>query len=229
MGMDRQAGIQVLQDGYGSEGFLMVPGSAWELTEEQGCAVPGWCAPPDMEAQRAEAIQILNEEGFDFDKTYLFTVQSDSQVVARSTFAQEQLRLLGIKTDFNQVEIVAIGQMRVQGTWIDIMPGNATMPTDDPALGMGYYFRCDSTANYWTPGTDCDQEMETLLDQALSEADPVARKAISDKIQLKAMSEYWKFPLYWEQEAVVFLARGAGLFPSPAALRVPYSVRTNVD
>ena len=224
MGIDRQAGIQVLQDGFGSEGFLMVPGSAWELSQEEGCAVPGWCTPADMEAQREEAIQILNEEGFDFDKTYLFTVQADSQVVARSTFAQEQLRLLGIKTDFNQVEIVAIGQMRTQGTWIDIMPGNATMPTDDPALGMGYYFRCDSTANYWTPGTECDEEMETLLDQALSEGDPVARKEISDQIQLKAMREYWKFPLYWEQGAVAFWPEVRGYFhhPQPSGAHTQY-------
>ena len=224
MGMDRQAGIEVLQDGFGSEGFLMVPGSAWELSQEEGCAVPGWCAPADMEAQRAEAIQILNEEGFDFDKTYLFTVQADSQVVARSTFAQEQLRLLGIKTDFNQVEIVAIGQMRTQGTWIDIMPGNATMPTDDPALGMGYYFRCDSTSNYWTPGTECDQEMETLLDRALNEADPVKRKEISDQIQLKAMREYWKYPLYWEQEAVAFWPEVRGYYhhPQPSGSHTQY-------
>ena len=147
-----------------------------------------------MEAQRQEAIQILNEEGFDFDKTYLFTVESDAQVAARATFVQEQLRLLGIKTDFDQVETVAYRQQEATGTWGDILPGNATMPTDDPALGMGSYFRCDSTGNNWTPGSDCDQEMETLLDQALSEADPVKRREISDKIQLKAMREYWKFP-----------------------------------
>jgi ABC-type transport system substrate-binding protein len=177
-----------------------------------------------MEAQRDEAIQILKEEGFDFDKTYLFTVESDAQVAARATFVQEQLRLLGIETDFDQVETVAYRQQEATGTWGDILPGNATMPTDDPALGMGYYFRCDSTANYWTPGTDCDQEMETLLDQALSEADPAKRREISDKIQLKAMREYWKFPLYWEQEAVSFWPEVRGYFhhPQPSGAHTDY-------
>ena len=224
MGTDRQAGIQVLQDGYGSEGFLMVPGGAWSLTEEQGCAVPGWCAPDDMEAQRAEAIQILKEEGFDFDKTYLFTVESDAQVAARATFFQEQLRLLGIKTDFDQVETVAYRQQEAQGTWGDILPGNATMSADDPALGMGSYFLCDSTGNLWTPGTDCDPEMETLLDQSLNEADPVKRREISDKMQLKAMREYWKFPLYWEQEAVSFWPEVRGYFhhPQPSGAHTDY-------
>ena len=224
MGTDRKAGIQVLQDGYGSEGFLMVPGGAWSLTEEQGCAVPGWCQPDDMEAQRAEAIQILKEEGFDFDKTYLFTVESDAQVAARATFFQEQLRLLGIETDFDQVETIAYRQQEAQGTWGDILPGNATMGTDDPALGMGGYFRCDSTGNLWTPGTDCDPEMETLLDQALTEADPVKRREVSDKIQLKAMREYWKYPLYWEQEAVAFWPEVRGYFhhPQPSGSHTQY-------
>ena len=224
MGMDRNAGIQVLQDGHGAQGFVMVPGGAWALSNEQGCEVPGWCQADDMEAQRAEAIQILNEENFPFDKTYLFTVESDAQVVARATFVQEQLRLLGIETDFDQVETVAYRQQEAQGTWGDILPGNATMPTDDPALGMGNYFRCDSTGNNWTPGSDCDPEMESLLDQALSEGDPVKRREISDQIQLKAMREYWKYPLYWEQEAVAFWPEVRGYFhhPQPSGSHTQY-------
>ena len=224
MGMDRNAGIQVLQDGHGAQGFIMVPGGAWALSDEQGCAVPGWCQPDDMESQRADAIQILNEENFDFDKTYIFTVESDAQVVARATFVQEQLRLLGIKTDFDQVETVAYRQQEATGTWGDFLPGNATMPTDDPALGMGNYFRCDSTGNNWTPGTDCDAEMESLLDQSLSEGDPVKRREISDQIQLKAMREYWKYPLYWEQEAVAFWpeVRGYAHHPQPSGAHTQY-------
>ena len=224
MGMDRNAGIQVLQDGHGAQGFIMVPGGAWALSEEQGCAVPGWCQADDMEAQRAEAIQILNEESFDFDKTYLFTVESDAQVVARATFVQEQLRLLGIKTDFDQVETVAYREQEAKGTWGDFLPGNATMPTDDPALGMGHYFRCDSVGNNLTPGTDCDAEMESLLDQALSEGDAAKRKDVSDQIQLKAMREYWKYPLYWEQEAVTFWPEVRGYFhhPQPSGAHTQY-------
>jgi ABC-type transport system substrate-binding protein len=78
MGLDRNAAIQILQEGFGSPGFLMMPGSAWELDEAKGCEVPGWCAPKDMGAQRAEARKILEEEGFDFNKTYLFTVEADA-------------------------------------------------------------------------------------------------------------------------------------------------------
>jgi peptide/nickel transport system substrate-binding protein len=217
MGIDRQAAIAILMDGHAStDGFIMPFSSPWALDREKGCAVPGWCQPDDMESQRAEARQVLEEEGFDFGKTYRMTVETDQQVVARATFLQEQLRLLGIKTDFDMVESVAYRQQRTDGTWGDFLPNNESLILDDPGLGMGHHFRCVSIWNFWTPGTECDQKMEGLLDQVDSTIDPIERKAISDEIQLYAMEQYWKFPLYWEQEAVAFWpeVRGYAHFPT---------------
>jgi peptide/nickel transport system substrate-binding protein len=217
MGIDREAGIALLMDGHASlDGFIMPASSRWALDRERGCAVPAWCQPDDMEAQRAEARQILEEEGFDFNKTYILTVETDNQVVARATFIQEQLRLLGIKTDFDMVESVAYRQQRTDGTWGDFLPNNESLILDDPGLGMGHHFRCVSIWNFWTPGTECDQKMEGLLDQVDSTIDPAERKRISDEIQLYAMKQYWKFPLYWEQEAVAFWpeVRGYTHFPT---------------
>ncbi|MFQ6026478.1 MAG: ABC transporter substrate-binding protein [Dehalococcoidia bacterium] len=222
MGMDRRAAIAVLQEGFGSEGFTMVPGSAWELSREKGCAVPGWCSVDDHEAKRAEAIQILKEEGFDFDKVYRMTVESDAQVGARSVFVQEQLRLLGIKTDFDQIETVAYRQVTTSGQWGHLMGRNATMQFDDPAAGMGAYHHSDSiTGNYWMPVEgpldDVQKQMDALLDEAAITVDPAKRRELSDQIQLLAMNQYWRFPLYWEQEAVSFWpeVRGYSHFPTP--------------
>jgi hypothetical protein len=141
--------------------------------EEKGCTVPGWCLAADMEAQRAEAREILEEEGFDFNKTYLFTVESDNQVVAQATFVQEQLRLLGIQTDFGLVETVAYRHQEQNGLWSDFLPRNATMVVDDPSAGLGSYLRCASVENRWRPGTPCDEKLEGLLDQVDSTLDPV--------------------------------------------------------
>ena len=104
MGIDRNAAIQILQDGRGASGFIMPPGGAWELSQAEGCAVPGWCVSDDMDSVRAEAKKILEEEGFDFNQEFLFTVESDEQVQARATFPagaaapaghQDRLRLGG--------------------------------------------------------------------------------------------------------------------------------------
>jgi ABC-type transport system substrate-binding protein len=217
MGLDRAAGIAVLQDGNASLGFPMPSGGAWQLDEERGCAVPGWCQPEDMEAQRAEARKILEEEGFDFDKTYLFTVESDAQVVGRATFMQEQLRLLDIKTDFDLVETVAYRVQEQGGTWGDFLPRNSTMSFDDPSAGLGAYTRCVSIENRWTPGTECDAELEALMDQVDGTTDRTERQRISDEIQLYVMEQYMWFPLYWEQEAVAFWpeVKGYSHFPTP--------------
>ena len=218
MSIDREAAITVLQDGYGATGFFgYAPGSPWNLSPEKGCAVPGWCPSEDMEATRAEARKILEEEGFDFDESYLFTVESDAQVQARATFLQEQLRLVGIKTDFDSVETIAYRQQDVNGTWGALKPGNSTVTADDPNAGVASYLRCDSTSNYWTPNGPCDLEIVALLDQAQTELDFTARKALSDEMQLQAMRLYGSFPVYWEQEAVSFWpeVRGYAHFPAP--------------
>lgn len=218
MGIDRAAGIKVLQDGHAATGFLFPPGSAWQLDDSKGCEVPGWCVVDDMEAQRAEAKKMLEEEGFDFDKTYLFTVESDASVQARATFVQEQLRLMGIKTDFDTVETVAYRNQENNGLWGDLLARNDTMAADDPSAGMGAYIRCTSNDNRETPPDDlCDPEMEQLLDQVDGTVDFAERKALSDEIQLKEMARYYRFILYWEQEAVAFWpeVRGYVHFPTP--------------
>ena len=218
MGIDRNAAIQVLQDGHGaSGGFGYAPGSPWELTDEQRCSVPGWCVSDDMEATRAEAKALLEAEGFDFEQTYLFTVESDAQVQARATFLQEQLRLLGVKTDFDSVETIAYREQEQSGTWGAFKPGNSTVTADDPNAGVASFLRCDSTGNHWTPNGPCDQDIVALLDQAQTELDPARRKEISDEIELMAMQAYGSYPVYWEQEAVSFWpeVRGYSHFPAP--------------
>ena len=221
MGIDRNAAIQILQDGRGASGFIMPPGGAWELSQAEGCAVPGWCVSDDMDSVRAEAKKILEEEGFDFNQEFLFTVESDEQVQARATFLQEQLRLLGIKTDFDLVETIAYRKMEATGEWGAFLPGNATMAADDPNAGMGRYIACESVGNLWTPGYPCDDQspdsFDQLLTQALTETDRAARVKLSNEIELKLMKDYRRFPVYWEQEAVSFWpeVRGYVHFPAP--------------
>ena len=219
MGIDRNAAIQILQDGHGAwGGFGYAPGSPWELPMDQLCSVPGWCVSDDMEAVRAEAKGILEEEGFDFEKTYLFTVESDAQVTARATFLQEQMRLIGIKTDFDQVETIAYREQENSGTWGDLKPGNSTVSADDPNAGVASFLRCDSTGNDWTPPEDnCDLDIVSLLDQAQVELDADKRRAIAHEIELAAMKQYSSFPVYWEQEAAAFWpeVRGYAHFPAP--------------
>jgi peptide/nickel transport system substrate-binding protein len=228
MGIDRAAGIKVMQDGHGSAGFMFAPGSAWELDDATGCAIASWCPADTQDAQdarRAEAKAILDEEGFDYDKTYLFTVESDAQVVGRATFVQEQLRLMGIKTDFDLLETIALRAQEQNGTWGDIMPSNATMAADDPSAGLGGYHRCSSSSNMTHyPDQPCDEKLEALFEQIDGTTDFADRKKLSDEAQVYIMQQYWKMPVYWEQEAVAFWPEVGGYahFPAPFGSFVKY-------
>jgi ABC-type transport system substrate-binding protein len=90
------------------------------------------------------------------------------------------------------------------------------MPSGDPALGMGFYFRCNSANNHWGPGTECDQKAEDLLDQLAATVDETERKAISDELQLYTMEQYGRYPLYWEQVAAAFWPNVRGYVHHPA-------------
>ena len=218
MTIDRETAIKVLMDGHASMGFLMAPNSPWAVDRADGCAIPAWCPPEDgdMDRQRAEAKAILEEEGFDFDQTYVFTVESDEQVRARAEYVQEQLRLIGIKTDFDMVETVAYRAQTADGSWGDILPRNDTMPSPDPALGLTYYMGCKSSNNHWTPNLDCDPKSEELLSQLASTVDQGERESIADELQIYGMEQYIKMPLYWEQEGVAFWPEVRGYVHHPA-------------
>ncbi len=201
MSIDRNAAIAVLQDGHGTFGQVMPPGAGWDLDRARACAIPGWCAPEDMKAQRAEAKKILEEEGFDFDKTYIFTVESDQQVVNRATFIQEQMRLVGIKTDFDQLESIAYDTQQFDGSWGDL---------NDPFMGMNEYHGSKSFSdNMWVPGApphiqELQQQVDDLLFKLSTTLDQAERKLRSDELQILIMNNYWNLPVYWEQEAVAF-------------------------
>lgn len=219
MGIDKAAGIAVTLDGHGSQGLgLMPPGSFWAVERADACAIPGWCQPDDMAAQRAEAINILKGENFDFNKTYTLTVESDGQRVGRATFIQEQLRLLGIKTDFDLVETVAYRKQSQTGAWGDILASTGGVSgVDDPFVGLNYYYGCATLYNFQTPGTDCDQEVEGLFQKLSETTDRAARKQIGDQIQLRVMSQYWTIPFLWEQEAVAFWPEVRGYVHYPVS------------
>ena len=218
MGIDRKAAIRYMQEGYGLPGgFGYAPGSPWELPQEQLCSVPGWCVSEDMDATRGEARAILVSEGFDFGKTYVMYLESDEQVHVLGMFLQEQLRMLGVKTDFEIPNHIPRLRPYRPHQWSDFIPRSSTVPADDPNEGVAKYLLCDSYYNLWTPDGPCDEHIESLLEKSRVEPDPVKRLDLAHQIELAAMKQYGSFPVFWEQEAAAFWpeVRGYVHFPGP--------------
>ena len=125
------------------------------------------CPPEDGDwhARREAARAILEKENFPFDQTFTFTVESNEQVQARATSfrnsCQEQLRLLGVQTDFDLVETVAYwsrplmapGETFCRAT----IPSRQTTPPSvlvsttvaDETGGSQLVMRCSGIAGPW--------------------------------------------------------------------------------
>jgi ABC-type transport system substrate-binding protein len=120
-------------------------------------------------------------------------------------------------------ENIAYDNLNFEGTWGDFSPGNATMPRDDPFLGIGAYFHSENRGgNLWQPApaasfVPLQAEIDDLLAQTAATLDPVERKAVSQELELLIMKNYIRFPVYWEQEAVAFWpeVRGYAHAPEP--------------
>lgn len=200
MAIDRSQIIENFQEGFREVGFVMAPGSAWDITQEQGCAVEGWCIPfGGHEAQREKAKQILEQAGFDFSKTYTLASKNDTSSLLRAGFVKDQLAGIGLFVAVEPKEPKDLRASYLTGVWGDFTTINDVMVADEPSLGMAQYWGCSSAANlaFFPEQEGCPESVEALLDQFDEATDPVIRKQLSDKLQLAAMSTYTKFPLYW--------------------------------
>ncbi len=214
MAIDRKEAVNRLFNGYGVlGGFGYSPGSPWELSQERLCSVPGWCVSDNMAAIRAEARNILMQEGFDFGVSYALVV-ADRNEPFSSVFIKEQLGQLGIKTRDPEPPWVPCPPCGEPDKDIIITDGG--LRADDPNAGVARYLACDSYGKEQNPEL-CTPDMIALLDQAQVELDPDKRLALAHEIELAAMKQYSSFPIYWEQEAVAFWpeVRGYVHHPSP--------------
>ncbi len=218
MGIDRTAAIQIFEDGHAmAGGFGYAPDSPSRLPREQLCSVPGWCVYDDMKSVRADARGMLVWEGFDFERTYLLSVGAHRNIQERAIFVQEQLLLLGIKTELNVVQTAALRKQQATSGWGDFMHLVLTAPTDDPDHRVSTFPGCDSWSNSWTPSL-CNEDIVALLEQVRNESDDQERLQLAHQVELARMSHYNQFPLYWEMEAAAFWpeVRGYTHFPEPA-------------
>ena len=96
------------------------------------------------------------------------------------------------------------------------------MPQDDPFLGMARYYSSQSFGNnMWIPGAppliqELQQRADDLLFRLSIILDPAKRRPLSDELQVLTMENYWRIPVYWEQEAVAFWPEVRGYVHQPS-------------
>ena len=150
-----------------------------------------------------KGVQLLQEAGFDFDKTYTIHVQSDStQRIVATTALQQMFAEAGINCEIVQADMATISAA-LNGNECDFaMMGSAGTPFD-PLNELFYYW-----VDGWNQMTDPQmEEWGAEINAALTFEE---KYAISEKMQVYQMENTPMIYLYLKDQTYVISDRISG-------------------
>ena len=181
LAIDRQAFIDILTEGKGTKGGAMLPGpeGQWGMPKEVLEKLTGY--GPDVAKNQDEARKIMSELGYSADKTLKVKVSTRDIAIYRdpAVILIDQLKRIFIE---GELEVVDTSQWHAKVARRDYAVGmNLTgVGADDPDINFIENYACKSERNYTQY---CNAEVEKLIDQQSSEADPAKRREIVWKIE----------------------------------------------
>jgi peptide/nickel transport system substrate-binding protein len=205
LSLDRHAFIDILSDGEGSLGGAMMPPPAgsWGMPPEVLQTLPGY--GPDVQKNRAEARQIMQNLGYGPDKRLPATVTTRNVSAYRdpSVLLIDQLKEIYIDGTLNAIDTTQWYPtvMRKDYTVGLTVSENGL---DDPDQQFYENFVCGAERNYTGY---CSKEVDELVDRQSMEADNDKRRRLVWEIERKLAEDG---------------ARPAIFYPVSAACWQPY-------
>jgi len=181
LAFDRQAFLDILNEGKGAIGANMMPppNGAWGMPPEVLRTLPGY--GPDVEKNRAEARKIMEKLGYGPDKrlaiklsTRNFPAWRDPAVIMIS-----HLKEIYIDAELDLVDTALwYSKMARKDYTVGAVPIESGV--DDPDQMFFENYLCGAVRNY---GGYCNPELDKLINQQSMEANPVKRKEIVWQIE----------------------------------------------
>lgn len=182
--IDRKEIIQAAYFGFGEPTYQLYPrGHVWNI---KGVATLSY----DLEKARA----LVQEAGY---KGELLEIMVQKGEEVEPTTLQAQLKKIGMRVQLRVLDAGAVHSLHRKGEFTFFFGGGDFKP--DPWLTYGTEFICEpnlkkrnnNAAGY------CDQEMDSLIHKAATEADPTKRKAIFKRIIAKVNEDVPELPLFF--------------------------------
>jgi peptide/nickel transport system substrate-binding protein len=186
LALDRQAFIDIMTLGKASLAVAMMapPEGNWGMPIEELRKLPGYGDPA---AQRAEAIKIMEKQGYGPNNKLKVKVATRDFNVFRdaAVIFIDQLNKIHFEAELDVVES-SLWYNRLFGKQYSVALNLAGAGIDDPdgVLKMG--FQCNSDANF---SKYCNAEVDKLLDKQSVEIDPAKRKQIVWEIERTLVKE----------------------------------------
>jgi peptide/nickel transport system substrate-binding protein len=181
LSLDRQAFIDILQQGKGDIGATMLPPpeGLWGMPPEMLATLPGY--DPDVAKNRAEARKIMEKLDYGPDNRLELTLSSRNIPGYRqpAVILIDQLKEIYIDAVLEPVE-TANWFPKIYRKDYTIAINGTESGVDDPDQQFYENFVCGAVRNYTGY---CNPEVDKLIDRQSAEADPAKRKQLVWEIE----------------------------------------------
>jgi len=181
LSLDRKAFIDILADGQGDIGAVMMPPpeGRWGMPQNMAETLPGY--GPEVDKNRAEARQIMQALGYGPDKRLVVKVSTRNvgPIVESTVVLIDQLKKIYIEGELEPVDN-ALWFAKVMRHDYAIAHSATFKAVDDPDQVFYETYACGAENN---PDGYCNPEIAKLIDRQSVESDEQARKQLVWEIE----------------------------------------------
>jgi peptide/nickel transport system substrate-binding protein len=195
LAVDHEEAVKVVVQGDGVVAGMM-PETPWGMSrEELAASVAGY--GPDIEANRAQARQLLADAGFadGFDTTITVRKATGTQE-PRAVFLADQFAKIGVRAKLD-IKETAVYFETVRGGNFDIATTLISSLVNDPDFFMGDFHTSKGALNY--SGLETPR-VDELFAQQSQTVDPEERKRLARELELEALNSFTMVNLYFKNK-----------------------------
>lgn len=171
---------------------------------------------PDLEKAR----RLMAESGYKGERVVLMEPTNVPQFDAATLVTAAQLRKIGVNVELQPVDYNIMLTRRTRkdpidkGGWNLAHSGNFGVDVASPLTNIYLNSSCDDAA----PGWPCDPQIEALKDDFAKAPTAAERKAIAEKIQLRAFETVPYVNIVQLRSQTAYRKQVSGVIPSPVQL-----------
>ena len=186
LSLDRKAFIDIVAQGQGEIGGVLQPppGGLWGMPPDQLKDLPGY--DPDVAKNRAQARQIMEKLGYGTNNPLKTKISASDIRFYRdpAVVLIDQLRQIYIEAELEAIDNSRYYPKIMRQEYTVGLNLQTSGPDPDPNLDL--YYVCGSSLNW---DGYCNHDVDKLIEQQSTEADPARRKQILWQIERKLAEE----------------------------------------